>query len=220
MEEVTGEPTPSADRHSATVLALADVIDARDRGTAAHSQTVGRYAAAIARELGLPEAVVERVRFSGIVHDVGKIGIPDSILRKPGWLSAEDWIEMRRHPEIGASILSGANLADVSEWVLAHHERPDGTGYPHGKSGHEIPLEARILAVADAYEAMRSDRVYRAALSEDEARARAREVRRNAVRRARRRGVHAGARLLRRAEPPAAGQVAQPSATLTGRQRA
>jgi diguanylate cyclase (GGDEF)-like protein len=171
VEAETGEASPRTERHSATVLALADVIDARDSGTAAHSHTVGRYAAAIARELGLPESVVERVRFSGIVHDVGKIGIPDSILKKPGWLSAEDWIEMRRHPEIGASILAGADLEDVSEWVLAHHERPDGTGYPHGKLAHEIPLEARILAVADAYEAMRSDRVYRAALSEDEARA-------------------------------------------------
>jgi two-component system cell cycle response regulator len=161
---------PRADRHSATVLALADVIDARDRGTAAHSQTVGRYAAAIAREIGLPETVVERIRFSGIVHDVGKIAIPDELLSKPGWLSAEDWMEMRRHPTIGASILAGAQLADVSEWVLAHHERPDGTGYPHGKSAHEIPLEARILAVADAYEAMTSDRVYRAAMSSEEAR--------------------------------------------------
>jgi diguanylate cyclase (GGDEF)-like protein len=171
VEEATGERTPHTDRHTSTVLALADVIDARDRGTTTHSQAVGRYAAAIARELGLPDAVVERVRFSGIVHDVGKIGIPDAILSKPGWLSAADWDEMRRHPEIGASILAGANLEDVSEWVLAHHERPDGTGYPHGKSGHEIPLEARILAVADAYEAMRSDRIYRSAMTEDEARA-------------------------------------------------
>src|SRR5919199_6291287 len=171
VEATTGERTPRSDRHSATVLALADVIDARDRGTRTHSQTVGRYAAAIARELGLPETIVERVRFSGIVHDVGKIGVPDAVLSKPGWLSAEDWIEMRRHPEIGASILSGANLADVGEWVLAHHERLDGTGYPHGKAGHEIPLEARILAVADAFEAMTSNRIYRSALSEDEARA-------------------------------------------------
>jgi putative nucleotidyltransferase with HDIG domain len=162
---------PKSDRHSTTVLALADAIDARDQGTAAHSQTVGRYAAAIARELGLPEPVVERVRFSGIVHDIGKIAIPDSVLSKPSWLSAEDWIEMRRHPEIGASILAGAELEDVSEWVRAHHERPDGTGYPHGRTGLEIPLEARILAVADAYEAMTSDRIYRSAMSQEEARA-------------------------------------------------
>jgi diguanylate cyclase (GGDEF)-like protein len=160
-----------ADRNSSTVIALADVVASRDRGTSAHSQAVGRYSAAIARALGLPEAVVERVRFSGIVRDIGKIAIPDAILRKPGWLSAEDWIAMRRHPEIGASILAGAEMEDVSEWVLSHHERPDGTGYPQGLSGTDIPLEARILAVADAYEAMTSDRVYRAALSAEDARA-------------------------------------------------
>ena len=171
VEETTGTPPPRSERHSSTVLALADVIDARDRTTAAHSQTVGRYAAGIARELGLPDSVVERVRFGGIVHDVGKIGIPESVLSKRGWLSAEDWMEMRRHPEIGASILAGANLEDVGEWVLAHHERPDGTGYPHGKTGVEIPLEARILAVADAYEAMTSDRIYRSARSPEDARA-------------------------------------------------
>jgi diguanylate cyclase (GGDEF)-like protein len=159
---------PRVERHSSTVLALADVVDSR---TTAHSQAVGRYAAAIARELGLPEAVVERVRFSGIVRDIGKIGIPDSILSKPGWLSAEDWDAMRRHPEIGASILAGAEMNDVSEWVLSHHERPDGTGYPQGLRGSAIPFEARILAVADAYEAMTSDRVYRSAMPEEEARA-------------------------------------------------
>jgi len=146
------------------------VIDIRDSGTAAHSETVGRYAGAIARELGLPSDLVERVRFGGIVHDVGKIGIPDSVLRKPGRLSADDWTEMRRHPEIGARVLRGANLDDIGEWVLAHHERPDGRGYPHGLRGNDIPLEARILAVADSYEAMTSDRVYRPALTPEVAR--------------------------------------------------
>ena len=166
----TGQPAPRAERHSSTVLALAEVIDIRDQGTAAHSETVGRYAGAIARELGLGADLVERVRFGGIVHDVGKVGIPDSVLRKPGWLSDEDWREMRRHPEIGARILRGANLDDIGEWVLAHHERPDGRGYPHGLSGSQIPLEARVLAVADAYEAMTSDRIYRPALSATAAR--------------------------------------------------
>jgi diguanylate cyclase (GGDEF)-like protein/putative nucleotidyltransferase with HDIG domain len=161
----TGQQPPRSERHGNTVLALAEVIDIRDSGTAAHSETVGRYAGAIARELGLAADVVERVRFGGIVHDVGKIGIPDSVLRKPGWLTDEDWQEMRRHPEIGARILRGANLDDIGEWVLAHHERPDGRGYPQGLSGGDIPLEARILAVADAYEAMTSDRVYRPALT-------------------------------------------------------
>jgi diguanylate cyclase (GGDEF)-like protein len=166
----TGASAPRSERHSSTVLALAEVIDIRDSGTAAHSETVGRFAGAIATELGLPADIVERVRFGGIVHDVGKIGIPDSVLRKPGWLTDEDWQEMRRHPEIGARILRGANLDDVGEWVLAHHERPDGKGYPHGLSGSDIPLEARILAVADAYEAMTSDRVYRPALTSEAAR--------------------------------------------------
>src|SRR5436309_2572033 len=136
----TGQPAPRTERHSTTVLALAEVIDIRDAGTAAHSETVGRYAGAIARELGLPGDLVERVRFGGIVHDVGKIGISDSVLRKPGWLDQEDWIEMRRHPEIGARILRGANLDDIGEWVLAHHERPDGRGYPSGLAGTDIPL--------------------------------------------------------------------------------
>jgi diguanylate cyclase (GGDEF)-like protein len=167
----TGVRTARSDRHSATMRALAEVIDSREHGASPHSQAVGRYAAAIARELGLPADAVERVQFGGIVHDVGKIGVADAVLRKPGWLDAEDWYEVRRHPEIGARILSGAKMADVSSWVLAHHERPDGTGYPNGLAAGDIPVEARILAVADAYEAMTSDRVYRAALGAEQARA-------------------------------------------------
>ena len=157
--------------HDKTVLALAEVIDGRDHGSSEHSQRVGRFAAAIAEALGLPDKVIERVRFGGIVHDIGKIGIPDGILRKPGWLTADDWAEIQRHPEIAARILRGANHEDVSAWVHAHHERVDGKGYPRGLGAEEIPLEARILAVADAYEAMRSDRVYRAALTPEAARA-------------------------------------------------
>jgi diguanylate cyclase (GGDEF)-like protein/putative nucleotidyltransferase with HDIG domain len=156
--------------HKSTVMALAEVIDIRDAGTAAHSQTVGSYAEALARELGLSQEDVERVRFAGIVHDVGKIAVPDSIMRKRGWLEPDDWEHMRQHPEIGAKILSGANLPEIGSWVLAHHERPDGRGYPYGLAGEDIPLEARILAVADAYEAMTSDRVYRSALPPDQAR--------------------------------------------------
>ena len=170
IRAATGQPTPRSERHGSTVLALAEVIDMRDAGTAAHSETVGRYAGAIARELGLADELVERVRFGGIVHDVGKIGISDAVLRKPGWLSDEDWAEMHRHPEIGARILRGANLGDIGDWILAHHERPDGQGYPAGLAGTEIPLEARVLAVADAYEAMTTDRVYRPAMSAEAAR--------------------------------------------------
>jgi diguanylate cyclase (GGDEF)-like protein len=172
-----GVASARSERHAATMRALAEVVDARGSGTGAgaaggsHSHAVSRYAGAIARELALPPESIERVRFGGIVHDVGKIGVPDAVLRKPGWLSAEDWHEVRRHPEIGARILAGARLGEVSEWVLAHHERPDGTGYPAGLAGSQIPVEARILAVADAYEAMTSPRVYRAALTAEQARA-------------------------------------------------
>jgi diguanylate cyclase (GGDEF)-like protein len=167
-----GQPTDGdPELHRSTVLALAEVIDGRDHGAGEHSQRVGRYAAALAEALGLPDDVIERIRFGGIVHDIGKIGIPEGILRKPGWLTEQDWDEVQRHPEIAARILRGANFEDVSGWVHAHHERLDGTGYPRGLAGGEIPLEARILAVADAYEAMRSPRAYRPPLTQAAARA-------------------------------------------------
>jgi putative nucleotidyltransferase with HDIG domain len=153
------------------VIALAEALDIRDTGTGQHSQTVGRYAELMARELGFAEEHVERVRLAGVLHDIGKIGIPDCVLSKPGPLDAEEWQEMYTHPEIGARLLSSPEFDDLRAWILAHHERPDGLGYPNASSGDEIPLEARILAAADAYEAMTADRVYRAALGEDAARA-------------------------------------------------
>jgi HD-GYP domain-containing protein (c-di-GMP phosphodiesterase class II) len=105
-----------------------------------------------------------------VLHDIGKIGISDRVLSKPGPLDAEEWQEMYTHPEIGARLLSRPEFDDLRAWILSHHERPDGLGYPHALSGDEIPLEARILAVADAYEAMTADRVYRPALGEEAAR--------------------------------------------------
>jgi diguanylate cyclase (GGDEF)-like protein len=169
---VDGQPADGdAQLHRSTVLALAEVVGNRDHGSGEHSQRVGRYAAAIAEAMGLPSDVIDRVRFGGIVHDIGKIGVPEQILRKPGWLTADEWAEIQRHPDIAARILRGANFEDVSGWVHAHHERPDGSGYPRGLEAGEIPLEARILAVADAYEAMRSHRAYRAALDPATARA-------------------------------------------------
>ena len=155
----------------ATVIALAEALDIRDTGTGQHSHTVGRYAEMMARELGLAEERVERVRLAGLLHDIGKIGISDRVLSKPGPLDADEWQEMRTHPEIGARLLSRAEFEDLRAWILAHHERPDGLGYPHKLSGDEIPLEARILAVADAYEAMTAHRCYRPALGESAARA-------------------------------------------------
>ena len=154
-----------------TVIALAEAIDIRDTGTGQHSQTVARYAELMARELGLDEERIERVRLAGVLHDIGKIGISDRVLTKPGPLDHTEWEEMYTHPEIGARLLSRPEFEDLREWILAHHERPDGLGYPHGLKQDQIPLEASILAVADAYEAMTADRCYRPALGEAAARA-------------------------------------------------
>jgi diguanylate cyclase (GGDEF)-like protein/putative nucleotidyltransferase with HDIG domain len=155
----------------ATVIALAEAIDIRDTGTGQHSHTVARYAELMARELGLEEERVERVRLAGVLHDIGKIGISDGLLTKPGPLDHTEWEEMYTHPEIGARLLSRPEFADLREWILSHHERPDGLGYPRGLREDQLPIEARILAVADAYEAMTADRCYRAALGEAAARA-------------------------------------------------
>jgi putative nucleotidyltransferase with HDIG domain len=148
----------------AAAMLLAETLDLRDVATARHSETVGRYCEQIARELGFTAPQIERVRAAGILHDIGKLGIADAILHKPGGLDTGEWTEIRRHPELGSRILEHANLRDISSWVLHHHERVDGAGYPHALAGAAIPLEARILAVADAYEAMTADRPYRAAL--------------------------------------------------------
>jgi len=160
-----------AERYLSVVLDLAEAVDLRFSGSARHSETVGRYAELMARELGLPEPRVSRVRLAGLLHDVGKVGVPDAILRKPGPLTDDERAVILRHPELGAQILEHPSLADVQAWVGAHHERPDGTGYPHGLCDDVLPLEARIVAVADAYEAMTSDRSYRDAVGAEAARA-------------------------------------------------
>ena len=154
-----------------TMIGLAEALDIRDSGTTGHSHAVGRYAELMASELGLPARRVERVRLAGLLHDVGKIGVSDRVLTKPGPLDPDEWKQMRTHPEIAARLLAQPEFEDLRAWVLAHHERPDGRGYPAGLTGEEIPLEARILAVADAYEAMTADRAYRPALGAEAARA-------------------------------------------------
>jgi diguanylate cyclase (GGDEF)-like protein/putative nucleotidyltransferase with HDIG domain len=167
-----GKPRDIAgERFVAVVLDLAEAVDVRFSGSARHSETVGRYAAMMAQELGLSEHRIERVRLAGMLHDVGKVGVPDSILNKPAKLTEDEYRIIKKHPELGAQILEHPSLADVREWVAAHHERPDGHGYPRGLSGELIALEARILAVADAYEAMTSDRAYRPSIGPLAARA-------------------------------------------------
>jgi diguanylate cyclase (GGDEF)-like protein/putative nucleotidyltransferase with HDIG domain len=160
-----------AELQLATVIGLAEALDIRDAGALGHSQTVGRYAEQIAAQLGLPDDHVERVRLAGVLHDVGKIGVSDRVIAKPGPLDADEWREMRTHPEIGARLLAHPEFDDLRAWVHSHHERPDGRGYPLGLAGDAIPLEARILAVADAYEAMTADRAYRPSMGEEAARA-------------------------------------------------
>src|SRR3954449_11866603 len=159
----------AGNEHLSAVLVLAETLDLRDSGTASHSQTVGRLAALIAGALGFAADRVERIRLAGILHDIGKIGIPDWILHKPGPLDESEWAEVRKHPEMGARIAASAKLGDISEWILCHHERVDGCGYPGGLPAGEIPVEARILAVADAYEAMTAERVYKPAMPAAEA---------------------------------------------------
>jgi diguanylate cyclase (GGDEF)-like protein/putative nucleotidyltransferase with HDIG domain len=182
-KDVIGVLTPANGRNTkrneqlATMLALAQAIDMRDANTARHSQTVARYCETIAAEMGLHKTTVERVRLAGLLHDVGNVAISNMLLEKPDPLDADEWIEIRRHSEIGARILSNARLGDIGQWVLAHHERVDGGGFPFGLSNGEIPLEARILSVADAFEAMTSERPHRAALSQEEA---VEELQRNA----------------------------------------
>jgi diguanylate cyclase (GGDEF)-like protein/putative nucleotidyltransferase with HDIG domain len=170
MSEGRGERDIEGERFLAVVLDLAEAIDLRFSGSARHSETVGRYAEMMARELGLSEARIGRVRLAGMLHDVGKVGVPDTILKKPGRLTDEEFAVIRRHPELGAQILEHPNLRDVQAWVRMHHERPDGKGYPLGLAGDELPLEARIVAVADAYEAMTSDRAYRDSIGHEAAR--------------------------------------------------
>jgi HD-GYP domain-containing protein (c-di-GMP phosphodiesterase class II) len=110
--------------------------------------------------LGLPETTVEQVGLAALLHDIGTVGLDEGMLSKTGKLTDQEWEEIRRHPEVGERILGAADLHKIGEWVLAHHERPDGRGYPRGLRSDEIPLESQIVAVADAYAAMTSDHGY------------------------------------------------------------
>jgi len=175
LEQVQRDAEPahpeSQELRLAAMMLLAETLDMRDTSTAQHSRTVGRYARATALALGLAPHRLERIHAAGVLHDLGKLGISDRILHKPSPLTEAEWKEMWRHPEVGAQILDHAGMPDIASWVRAHHERLDGYGYPLGLSGASISLEARILAVADAYEAMVAERPYRPAMSSAQARA-------------------------------------------------
>ncbi|HEY9766670.1 MAG TPA: HD domain-containing phosphohydrolase [Chroococcales cyanobacterium] len=152
-----------------TIQALVGAVGARDSYTLTHSENLARYAKAIGVELNLPAGQLEELEMSGILHDVGKIAIPDLILNKPSALTEEERAIIQSHPEEGSRILRAGNLGILSGNILYHHERWDGNGYPDGLKGEEIPINARILAVVDAYDAMVSDRPYRKGRSQGEA---------------------------------------------------
>ncbi|MFH1460464.1 MAG: HD domain-containing phosphohydrolase [Candidatus Omnitrophota bacterium] len=149
-----------------TIKILALALDARDHYTHGHSEQVTEYAVSIAQEMGLSVQEIDRIRDAGILHDIGKIGIPDAVLLKPGPLNDEEYALIKKHPSIGRKILEPVNcLADKVPLIYHHHEHFDGQGYPEGLKAESIPVGARILAIADAYQAMTSDRPYRKALS-------------------------------------------------------
>jgi putative two-component system response regulator len=156
--------------HLETVERLALAVEYREDGTGGHTRRVGQMSALLARTLGLPQADVMLIRQAAPLHDVGKIAIPDRILLKPDRLTPEEWAVMKSHTTAGAKIVSGGHyslLLTAEAIALSHHERWDGTGYPRGLSGDTIPLPARVVAVADAFDAMTHARPYREAYSED-----------------------------------------------------
>jgi diguanylate cyclase (GGDEF)-like protein len=171
LEPILQPPDAAAEkRHTdALATALARAVDAKDAYTHSHCETVSELCAMIGHELGFEPAHVARLRLAGLLHDVGKIGITDSILQKPSSLTDDEYEVMKRHTEFGYDIVCAAERPEEARWILHHHERVDGNGYPHGLAGDEIPIESRIILVADAYEAITADRPYRMHRSADEA---------------------------------------------------
>ncbi len=155
---------------SKTIDLIINSLFAKSNREAEHSHRVGSICHAIASAMNLGRNAVNQMRIAGVIHDIGKIGVDEKILNKPGSLSTDERRDIERHPEIGWRLLSSTNeFSELAQFVLCHHERWDGTGYPNGLKGEAIPHEARIIAVADAYDAMTSKRSYRPSLSKEEA---------------------------------------------------
>jgi hypothetical protein len=153
-----------------TIGALLTALEARDGYTGEHSEAVVELAMAVAGEAGVPGEAMDDVEAAALLHDLGKIGVSDAVLNKPGKLSAEEWVQMRLHPEIGSRIVASMdNLAHLAPVIRAEHERWDGMGYPDGLTGDEIPLISRVVFVCDAFHAMTSDRPYRQAMLVEDA---------------------------------------------------
>jgi len=155
---------------AAVVEVLSSALDVRDKMTHRHARRVARTAAAVARAMQLPSENISEIEYAAALHDIGKIGVADSILRKAASLDEDEWREMRRHSELGYEILKGIDFfQNAAEIVYAHHEHFNGSGYPRGLVAEEIPLGARVFAVVDAYDAMTSRRPYRDAMPRDAA---------------------------------------------------
>ena len=164
--------------HVSVIGALIGALEAKESHLSGHAATTMHYSVEVGRKLGLGADEIAAIKLGALFHDVGKIGVPESLLSKPAELTDEEWIEMRAHPTIGASLLGNVPMLDrIRPIVLAHHENFDGTGYPAGLKGSEIPLAAQIISVADSYDAMTSERPYRIALRPKQA---LRELRANA----------------------------------------
>lgn len=160
-----------AQTHEGSLIALVAALDAREHNTQLHSLRVRAYALRIGRVMQMTPGQLRILAQAALLHDVGKIGTPDQILLKPGSLTDQEWQTMKLHPEIGRRILLAVPfLKDVAEVVYSHHEKFDGTGYPRGLTGQKIPLEARVFAVADVFDALTSDRPYHAKVSCEQAR--------------------------------------------------
>ncbi len=163
--------TAELERAEEVLFMLAQVVEARDAYTMEHTERVTRNALSIGRAAHLPSAALQTLRKGAMLHDIGKIGLPDAILRKPGPLNDEEWKRMQQHPDIGIQIVSSLqSLGEALQIIRHHHERWDGKGYPAKLAGEDIPLLARIVAIADAFDAMTSDRPYRRGITIAEAR--------------------------------------------------
>ena len=168
MEELEKKNIQSRQMTMQTIMTIVNTIDAKDEYTKGHSQRVSEYSAALAAELGMSGEDVERIRYIGLLHDIGKIGVPDAILNKPGRLNNAEFSLMKLHTLVGGEILKDINsMDDLDVGAKYHHERYDGKGYPEGLKGGEIPPVARIIGIADAYDAMTSHRIYRKRLSDE-----------------------------------------------------
>jgi putative nucleotidyltransferase with HDIG domain len=164
FEEVNRKAQDLEEAQLDAIKALAEALETKDAYTRDHSDRALQYAIAVAENMGLSDTQKEKLKYAAVLHDIGKIGVPESILKKPTQLTQEEYEIMKTHPEKGAEIIKHIkSLAEVVPLVLYHQEHYDGKGYPRGLVGDEIPIESRIVAVLDAYDAMTSDRVYRKA---------------------------------------------------------